>query len=552
VLVVSNLIVISMFTNIRITQLVGTVLVGFITLMALGWFFTAFASSVIEHPFKVTKSISDNIQPNPYTADQFKFHITGNGVNKIVNLTEYTVDTAEAIVYLPVGNYTLEEVGPTGFVADDWTLQWSGPGCETANDGNGPVRPIEITVVATDINYPLADDVGNACKADNQWRGEPAPILGCTDPDAENYNPAAEEDNGSCVYEEIPGCTDPLAENYNPAATVDNESCEYDNGGGGGSATGTIRVIKQVINDNGGTGTTSSFSFVINNGSATAFEADGSNNVVVATGTYSVTESAAPGYATTYSNCTNLVVTSGATLTCTITNNDIGGGGGDGDKPTYLVFGYVWHDVNENDAWEKEQPNPSDDESDLDDWTVQITDGVTTYATTTDANGYYYFYVPAGTWTINEVLQNDWSQTFPNNNTHVVVVLDEAVTLVDEGNFLAQVVEFIIPTAHAQTPTTYGPYDFGNVFRGGGDGGGGGGGGGGGSSSGGGGSRISLSDGNGSNNGTDPTPKVLGEATGVMPVGAPNTGAGGTAPVVVELPHLGAVFGRRTVITHGA
>jgi hypothetical protein len=57
---------------------------------------------------------------------------------------------------------------------------------------------------------------------------EPDPVLGCMDPAATNYNPAATEDNGTCVYP-VPGCTDPLALNYNPAATANDGTCVYPN-----------------------------------------------------------------------------------------------------------------------------------------------------------------------------------------------------------------------------------------------------------------------------------------------------------------------------------
>ena len=82
-------------------------------------------------------------------------------------------------------------------------------------------------------------------------------IPGCMDPSAINYNPNANIDDGSCIYQGvptdnggpgpiddiiIPGCTDPLSNNYNALANFDDGSCTYgpddddDNGNGG---TGT-------------------------------------------------------------------------------------------------------------------------------------------------------------------------------------------------------------------------------------------------------------------------------------------------------------------------
>lgn len=52
-------------------------------------------------------------------------------------------------------------------------------------------------------------------------------ILGCTDPDALNYNPDATLNDGSCIYNQLVGCTDPLACNFNEQALVDNGTCEY-------------------------------------------------------------------------------------------------------------------------------------------------------------------------------------------------------------------------------------------------------------------------------------------------------------------------------------
>ena len=52
------------------------------------------------------------------------------------------------------------------------------------------------------------------------------PLCGCTDVTAQNYDPLAVLDDGSCIYC-IYGCIDPLASNYNIAATCDDGSCLY-------------------------------------------------------------------------------------------------------------------------------------------------------------------------------------------------------------------------------------------------------------------------------------------------------------------------------------
>ena len=50
-------------------------------------------------------------------------------------------------------------------------------------------------------------------------------LAGCTDPNADNYNPQAGIDNGTCATI-IYGCTDPDADSgYNPEATIDDGSC---------------------------------------------------------------------------------------------------------------------------------------------------------------------------------------------------------------------------------------------------------------------------------------------------------------------------------------
>ena len=72
----------------------------------------------------------------------------------------------------------------------------------------------------------MSDAFGNALDVDlgtAYYVGEQQ-IYGCTDPEADNYNPDATADDGNCEYW---GCTDPLAENYDPSANTNDGSCVY-------------------------------------------------------------------------------------------------------------------------------------------------------------------------------------------------------------------------------------------------------------------------------------------------------------------------------------
>mgnify|MGYP001246383012 CR=1 FL=1 len=62
--------------------------------------------------------------------------------------------------------------------------------------------------------------------ANHTWLGAGfCPILGCTNPNANNYNSSATQDDGSCTYNY--GCTDPSATNYDPNAYINDGSCQY-------------------------------------------------------------------------------------------------------------------------------------------------------------------------------------------------------------------------------------------------------------------------------------------------------------------------------------
>ncbi|NQX92460.1 MAG: HYR domain-containing protein, partial [Flavobacteriales bacterium] len=67
--------------------------------------------------------------------------------------------------------------------------------------------------------------------------------IGCTDPEAPNYDPTAEFDDGSCP---VPGCTDFNACNYDPEANTDAGNCIFPGGDLAAVCTDDITVVQNV------------------------------------------------------------------------------------------------------------------------------------------------------------------------------------------------------------------------------------------------------------------------------------------------------------------
>jgi hypothetical protein len=190
----------------------------------------------------------------------------------------------------------------------------------------------------------------------------------CTNPDPRDYTAGQVEagplgaltqaGTGNLISETdpfYPPPGDPVGESFPHDSTIDiridsalvptgvrlANVCSYPSAGNGGNNNpfdcivtpgvqfGTLRVVKNLVDDNGGDSANEDFSFKVNGGTSVSFEADGTNELTVAVGTYSVVENAAAGYTTTYTNslnantnCTNLTVVAGGTTTCTIKNDD--------------------------------------------------------------------------------------------------------------------------------------------------------------------------------------------------------------------------------------
>lgn len=235
---------------------------------------------------------------SPGTTTTYTITCTGGGGTAndsvTVTVTEPEPETATLTLVKVVTN---DDSGTAD--ADDWTLSASGPTNISGVSGSSTVTNVVVDVGT----YTLSESGGPA--------GYTASEYSCIK-------------NGGAA---VPGNSIALADGDIATCTITNDDNE--------PATGTLIVRKVVIRDDGGSAATTTFSFQVNGGTTTPFEADGENSMTVSVGTYSVTEPAVTGWTTTLSSsCTNETVSEGETETCTITNNDIAD---EPDEPTVSI-----------------------------------------------------------------------------------------------------------------------------------------------------------------------------------------------------------------------
>ena len=115
---------------------------------------------------------------------------------------------------------------------------WAVAGIADATKDHTLVRKLSVTQGNSDWTASAgtsAEDSEWIVLEQNDWtnlgsHSQEAPVSGCTNPLALNYNAEATLDDGSCQFDSsiVFGCTDSLAINYNAEATNDDASCEYE------------------------------------------------------------------------------------------------------------------------------------------------------------------------------------------------------------------------------------------------------------------------------------------------------------------------------------
>lgn len=129
---------------------------------------------------------------------------------EVIQSGNYTTDSDPANICLLDGCYELNFVANHPDFVGSYSVMMNGA-VLFSDDIQGSSEYVQITLTSAQLG----------CDPNEV-------VFGCTDPEAENYDPTATLDDGSCTYfEDIYGCMDPEALNYNPDATADDGSCEY-------------------------------------------------------------------------------------------------------------------------------------------------------------------------------------------------------------------------------------------------------------------------------------------------------------------------------------
>ena len=191
--------------------------------------------------FTLAETYGANLNTDPaeiieYFVELDKFTFKSNvsfdsNINNTFKLPETNVGTA----FLEAGMIRFRDGAFWGAIEDgNGTVTWKEFCTAPCGAGSTP-GTVAIVEQPADLNLnQYGGIIGNTVVINpsgdlevdengDPWTGG---VQGCTDPTAQNYDPNATVDDGSCIAT-IYGCTDPAALNYYAGADVDDGSCYY-------------------------------------------------------------------------------------------------------------------------------------------------------------------------------------------------------------------------------------------------------------------------------------------------------------------------------------
>ena len=283
-----------------------------------------------------TKTCTITNDDNPATLKVIKDVINDNGGTNVPGDFTMTVSgnspspasfpgqgSPGTTVSLDPGAYSVSESGPSGY-AKTQSADCSGTiavgetkTCTITNDDIAPTLTVCKTVINDDGGTAVASDFTISVTATNP---SPASFPGdanCTTItlDAGTYS-VSESGPSGYTESQSADCSGTIAIGQTKTCTITNDDAQ----------TATLKVIKEVINDDGGTAVPADFTMSVTgtNVSPASFpgQASPGTTVTLDAGAYSVSESGPGGYAKSQSADCSGTIAGGETKTCTVTNND--------------------------------------------------------------------------------------------------------------------------------------------------------------------------------------------------------------------------------------
>jgi hypothetical protein len=179
---------------------------------------------LIKKEFKISNFDEFVLKVKDKWIESLKYFV--QGLNWNISSTTYGKPSAEKLDCVELSVDEIKRIAETALIN---SLEYYLPKRDIQKD-NILSKEEQITIDA--LKNILKTSTSNSIYSSTEPDSVDAEVGGCTDPSAENFNPAANKEDGSCVYKEeetvILGCTDSSAKNYNSLATENDGSCTYE------------------------------------------------------------------------------------------------------------------------------------------------------------------------------------------------------------------------------------------------------------------------------------------------------------------------------------